>query len=147
MDVLIISSPGGHSVQASIIYSVFKDDCNVDVEHFIAGNEFREIKDDNFKINDCNFNTPLSCFFCLIRSIYMFSKLKPKIVISTGAAPGCIFLLVSRCFGSKCIWVDSIANIKNLSLSGRIAQFFCNDIFTQWEHLSSKRIKYIGSVI
>jgi UDP-N-acetylglucosamine:LPS N-acetylglucosamine transferase len=79
-------------------------------------------------------------------------KARPHVVISTGAAPGFFALRVGKLLGARTIWVDSIANVESLSLSGTKAGS-CADLWlTQWEHLAKsnndkKNPHYEGSVI
>jgi UDP-N-acetylglucosamine:LPS N-acetylglucosamine transferase len=65
-------------------------------------------------------------------------KERPKVVVSTGAAPGLFGIVFGRLIGAKTVWVDSIANGDTLSLSGRQARRFADLWLTQWPHLASK---------
>lgn len=64
------------------------------------------------------------------------SKIKPTVVISTGAAPGLVALFVAYLRGKKTVWIDSMANTQRLSMSGRIAKKFATLTMTQWKHLA-----------
>ena len=57
-------------------------------------------------------------------------------VISTGAAPGYFAIRIGRLLGAKTIWVDSIANAEELSMTGKLVQRHADVWLTQWEHLS-----------
>ena len=58
-------------------------------------------------------------------------------VISTGAAPGLVALAVAKLLtGSRTVWIDSIANTKQLSLSGRLARPVADAWLVQWPHLA-----------
>jgi len=37
------------------------------------------------------------------------------VIVSTGAAPGYFAIVLGRLFGARTIWIDSMANIENLS--------------------------------
>ena len=76
-------------------------------------------------------------------------KERPDYVLSTGAAPGFMMCIAAKLFGAKIIWVDSIANVKRLSLSGRLIRPFADIFLTQWPELadSQKGIGYYGSVL
>ena len=75
-------------------------------------------------------------------------KEKPSVVISTGAAPGLLAIFFGKIFGARTIWVDSIANVEKISMSGRIASFLVNLNMTQWPHLAkSSKIIFKGNVI
>jgi UDP-N-acetylglucosamine transferase subunit ALG13 len=73
---------------------------------------------------------------------------RPDLIISTGAAPGFFALLFGKLMGAKTIWIDSIANAEELSLSGRKVKPFADHWLTQWPHLATDRGPiYAGSVI
>lgn len=86
-------------------------------------------------LSDYNQNQPLRLMAGLVETFGIVRRLRPDVVISTGAAPGLLCLLWGRAFGARTIWIDSIANSERLSLSGRLARKFCHVTFTQWEHL------------
>lgn len=61
---------------------------------------------------------------------------RPNVVVTTGSAPGMIALALAKCLlRSKTMWIDSIANCEQLSLSGMRAKRFCDVWLTQWPHL------------
>ena len=78
---------------------------------------------------------------------------RPDVIVSTGAAPGYLALKVGKLLRAKTIWIDSIANVDELSLSGKMAGH-CADLWlTQWPHLASaeksesKYPSYSGAVL
>jgi UDP-N-acetylglucosamine:LPS N-acetylglucosamine transferase len=75
-------------------------------------------------------------------------KVRPTVVITTGAAPGYIALRLAALAGIRTIWLDSIANADALSLSGRKAGKHAGLWLTQWEHLAQPGgPHYRGSVV
>jgi hypothetical protein len=58
-------------------------------------------------------------------------------VISSGAAPGIVALRVGKLLGARTVWLDSIANVDSLSLSGQRVSSFADLQLTQWPHLES----------
>ena len=73
---------------------------------------------------------------------------RPDVVISTGAAPGFFAIFWGKKLGAKTIWIDSIANVDELSMSGRMARKYADLWLTQWEHLASPDgPKYAGAVL
>ncbi|WP_247341587.1 MULTISPECIES: UDP-N-acetylglucosamine transferase subunit ALG14 [unclassified Bradyrhizobium] len=61
---------------------------------------------------------------------------RPDIVISTGAAPGYLALRLGRIVGARTIWLDSIANVEHLSMSGSRIGRSADLWLTQWPHLA-----------
>ena len=61
---------------------------------------------------------------------------RPRIVVTTGSAPGVIALGLSKfLLRSKTMWIDSIANCEEMSFSGRQARRFADAWLTQWPQL------------
>lgn len=71
----------------------------------------------------------------------------PDIVVSTGAAPGVVAIVIARLRGIKTIWIDSIATRSKISLSGRLVKLFCREFYVQWPNLANRKMKYIGNVL
>jgi len=75
-------------------------------------------------------------------------RVRPRVVVSTGASVGLFALALAKLVGARTIWLDSIANVDELSLSGRLAGRLADLWLTQWEHLARPEgPHYLGSVI
>lgn len=99
-------------------------------------------------IQDCNQKNPVKLLLCFIQAFLVVLRTRPDVALSTGAAPGLLCLFWTRIFGGKTIWIDSIANSAEMSLSGKLASKFCHVTLSQWEHLSELQgIDYKGSVL
>lgn len=61
---------------------------------------------------------------------------RPDVVISTGALPGYFSLRLAKWFGARTIWLDSIANVEELSMSGQKIGKYADLWLTQWPHLA-----------
>jgi len=61
---------------------------------------------------------------------------RPDVVVSTGALPGYFSLRLARWFGARTIWLDSIANVEELSMSGQKIGKYADLWLTQWPHLA-----------
>ena len=62
---------------------------------------------------------------------------RPDVVVTTGAAPGVVALLVAKCLlRARTIWIDSIASVETLSLSARLARPVADAWLVQWAHLA-----------
>lgn len=88
-------------------------------------------------------------FFAVFSIIWILLKERPTTIISTGAAPGLLVLLIAKfLFFRKTIWIDSFANASQLSFCGKLAlKFSIDHVYTQWEHLCDSRIKYSGNIL
>ena len=59
-------------------------------------------------------------------------KERPDVVISTGAAPGVVALRIGKWLGARTIWIDSIANLEQMSMSGKRVRKFADLCLSQW---------------
>jgi UDP-N-acetylglucosamine:LPS N-acetylglucosamine transferase len=101
-----------------------------------------------FLVRDANHREPLACLQLLLQMLWIVLRLRPRAVVSTGAAPGCLALVLGRLCGAKTVWVDSIANAERLSLSGRLVRPFAGLWLTQWPHLAGRGgPQYTGRVL
>ena len=74
-------------------------------------------------------------------------RVRPHVVVTTGAAPPLFALLFARAIGARTLWVDSIANGEVLSSSGRLARRVATQRITQWPDLAAGDVAYWGSVL
>ena len=144
--IIAISSPGGHWTQLQRITPAFKDHKIVYVSTLIGyAKEVSAFK--YYKVKDASSWNKIGLvilFFQVFRIIFIE---KPDIVISTGAAPGLFAIILARMFGSKTIWLDSIANYEKISFSGKIARYFTHLHLTQWKHLATSKTHCSGAVL
>jgi UDP-N-acetylglucosamine:LPS N-acetylglucosamine transferase len=100
-------------------------------------------------VGECNRRCPIHLIIVLSRCFKIILKEKPDVVISTGAAAGCLLCLLGKMLGAKVIWIDSITNIERLSLSGRMVRYISDLFLVQWPELADryKKVEYIGAVI
>ena len=145
--LLAVSSGGGHWVQLLRIKSAFE---HCDVTFVTVHESYRaQVPGQNFYlINDANRSTKIALFRAARRLAWIVWNEKPDIVVSTGAAPGYLALRFGRMIGARTIWLDSIANVEQLSMSGdRIGH--CADLWlTQWPHLARPNgPHYAGTVL
>lgn len=97
---------------------------------------------------DCNKDRPFRSMWCAVAAFWLVLRLRPDVVISTGAAPGLFCILFARIIGAKTLWIDSVANANKLSLSGRMACRIAHECLTQWEHIAADPApKYRGAVL
>ncbi|MEJ6002088.1 glycosyl transferase [Paucibacter soli] len=61
---------------------------------------------------------------------------RPQVVITTGAAPGVAALRLGKWLGARTVWIDSIANVEQMSMSGSRVAKFADLWLTQWPELA-----------
>jgi beta-1,4-N-acetylglucosaminyltransferase len=85
----------------------------------------------------------------LLLAVRMVFRMRPDAVITTGAGVGVPFVYAARAFGVKAIFIESLARIDGLSLSGRLVYPVASEFFVQWPELTERyrRGKYVGAII
>jgi UDP-N-acetylglucosamine:LPS N-acetylglucosamine transferase len=102
-----------------------------------------------YTVRQCNRQNPLQLIKVLMKCITIVLHERPQVVISTGAAAGCIECFLGKLIGAKVIWVDSITNVEKLSLSGRMVRHIADMFFVQWPELTRRytKVQFAGMVI
>lgn len=102
-----------------------------------------------YVVGECNRKQPLKVLVVFFRCVVIVLRKRPTLVISTGAAAGCMICYLSKLLGSKIIWLDSITNVRDLSMSGRMVRRIADLFLVQWPELAAryKNAEYIGTVI
>jgi len=139
--VLLVASHGGHWVQLRKIAPAFD---GMDVNYITTTHGVREEISDSplFVVPDANLNEKLRLILLGLKVLWIIIRLRPHVVISTGAAPGFFALMFGKVFRAKTIWVDSIANVEQLSVSGQKVKRFADLWLTQWKHLAKPNGPY-----
>ena len=145
--VLAVSSSGGHWEQLMLLRDSF-DGCDVQYAATMAGLGERSGVGSTHIVPDFNATRPVKTMMSLMAVAKVVRKVRPHVVVSTGAAPGLVAILVGRALGARTIWIDSVANVERLSLSGRMAGRIADLWITQWRHLARPRGPiYHGAVL
>lgn len=145
--ILAISSPGGHWIQLTRICADLED--KYDVVYAMPDSLFKPKKNQTiYSVVDVSADDKWKLIPCALQLLYIILRERPSAIISTGAAPGAIAILLGKLLRRRTIWVDSIANVKQISRAGRLVQKHADIFLTQWEHLSDgQRLQYQGSVL
>ena len=102
-----------------------------------------------YVIGECNRRKPLNALGILVRCFQIAMKERPDVVVTTGSLPLAIFCFAAKLSGAKIVWIDSIANVEKMSLSGRIVRPISDLCLVQWPELveNYKGVEYKGSLI
>ena len=149
MKICLVASAGGHLNQLLELaeswegYDIFFITTSKVVKNQLGTNG------KVYVIGECNRRHPMRVLKVLLLSIAIIIRERPRVVMSTGAACGCIVCFLGKLIGAKIVWLDSITNIGKLSLSGRMVRHIANLFLVQWPELAEryKDVEYVGAVI
>lgn len=144
--VLAVASGGGHWVQLLRLRPAFE---HHNVIYMTTNADYaKDVSCELVTVTDANLDEKMKLARMFIDVLIQLLRIRPDIVITTGAAPGFAAIFLGRLLGAKTIWVDSIANSEELSKSGKEAHRFAHVWLTQWEHLAQpKGPVYWGAVL
>ena len=102
-----------------------------------------------YVIGECNRHHPLRAVKTIVRCLNIVLKERPDVVLTTGSMPLALFCFISKLFGARIVWIDSIANIERFSMSGLFIRTFADLFLTQWPELAEddKKAEYAGSIL
>jgi UDP-N-acetylglucosamine:LPS N-acetylglucosamine transferase len=84
---------------------------------------------------------------CAAQVLRVLMTERPDVVISTGALPGFFGVVLAKLLGCRTVWVDSIANVEELSMSGSKVGPFADLWLTQWRELERPGGPYYAGAI
>ncbi len=89
---------------------------------------------------------PFKLLFNSIKSLVIFCKFKPDVVITTGAHTGGPMCCIAKLFGAKVIYIETLANIYTKTITGRIIYHFADLFVVQWKSMLTlyPKAKYGG---
>lgn len=99
-------------------------------------------------VPDCNRHKKQAMLRSAAAVARVVLRVRPQVVVSTGALPGVMALALGKAMGARTVWIDSVANAEEMSLSGRLARRVADLWLSQWEHVArATGAEYAGSVL
>ena len=145
--VLLVASGGGHWVQLLRLRPAFE---GTDVAYVCVRSTYAADVPGcrYFTVNDATRWNKVMLAVMALRILVVLLRVRPDVVVSTGAAPGYFALRFGKLLGARTVWIDSIANVEKLSMTGTLVRRFADRWLTQWPHLAQEGgPEYAGSVL
>ncbi|MGI9317821.1 MAG: hypothetical protein ACR2QW_10840 [bacterium] len=107
-----------------------------------------EVLGTTYIVGECDRHKPFRILLTFARSLYFVLKERPGVVITTGSLPIAIVCLTAKLFGSKVVWIDSVAQLEDLSLSGKLMLNRADLLLTQWPEVAARYpgAEYVGEL-
>jgi beta-1,4-N-acetylglucosaminyltransferase len=102
-----------------------------------------------YVVGECNRQHGWRVFRVFLKCLGILRRERPDVILSTGAAAGCLCCFLGKLMGTKVVWVDSITNVERLSLSGRMVRHIADLFLVQWPELRDKYpgTEYVGTIV
>ncbi len=83
-----------------------------------------------------------------LKLAWIIARVRPHAIVTTGASAGYLAIRLGKLIGARGVWIDSIANVEALSLSGQKAGPHAALWLTQWPALArAQGPQHRGSVL
>ena len=139
--VMFISSTGGHLSELLQLKSMFKKyDYHIVTEKTKSNMDLLNKYGDkvDFLIYGSKSHPLVYPFKLLVNcfvSLYIYIKVRPKVIVTTGAHTAGPMCCIGKIFGSKIVFIESFANISTKSVTGKIIYWFADLFIVQWESM------------
>lgn len=148
--ICLVASAGGHLSQLLKVALSWQEHeaFFITTKNEVEG-ELRKKYGRVYVVGECNRQHLVKVLLVLLKCARLIFKERPSVVISTGAAVGCIVCFLGKMIGTKVIWIDSITNVDRLSLSGRMVRYIADLFLVQWPELveNYKNVEYVGEIV
>jgi len=145
--ILAVASAGGHFVQLLRLRPAFEG-CEVSYMTTCKGYEGELGESRVYVVGDASRWNKVKLAIMLLQVAWVIVRVRPSVIITTGAAPGYFALRIGKLLGARCVWLDSIANAEEMSMGGRMAGRVADLWLTQWEHLArDDGPRFAGAVV
>ena len=139
--VLFISSTGGHLKELLQLKKIFgKYDSYLITE---KTDSTKKLKDEYkkkmgymvFGTKDHMLTYPFKLLANCFISVYYFIKIRPKYIVTTGTHTAGPICYLGKIFGSKIIYIETMANINRKTQTGRLIYPIADLFIVQWESM------------
>ncbi len=138
--VLFISSTGGHLSELLKLKKVMKR-----YESYLVTEKTETTKDLHFDFikrvfyvvysTRFHFNYIYIFPYNIIKSLIIFLKIRPNVIISTGAHTAVPMCYIGKLFRRKVIYIETMANINTKTLTGKLLYPIADVFIVQWESM------------
>jgi len=140
--VLFISSTGGHLSEMMQLKKMFKDyDYHIITEKTKSNISMKNKYKDriNFLVygtKDHMLTYPFKLIYNCFKSLFLYFRIHPDYIITTGAHTAGPMCLIGKIFGSKVIYIETFANINTKTITGRLLYPVADRFIVQWPSMT-----------
>lgn len=139
--VMFISSMGGHLSELLQLDKLIKKNDSYVVTEKSNSTLFLKEKYKNvfYLISGSKdyqkFLYPFRLFGNCFKSLFLYLKIRPDYIITTGAHIAGPMCCIGKIFGSKIIFIETFANMESKTITGRLVYKFADYFVVQWEDM------------
>lgn len=140
-NVLFVASTGGHLNELLQLSNMFdKYDFHIITEKTKSNLWLKDkyIKRVNYLVygtKDHMLSYPFKLFYNILKSIYLYFKIHPDYIVTTGVHTAGPMCYIGKIFGTKIIYIETFANISTKTVTGKLIYPISDKFIIQWESL------------
>ena len=150
LKICFAASSGGHYEQLLMLKPLMeKYDSFILAEKTLYGAEVKGQKTYYLKqVNRKEASFLPRMIYNSFKSLSIYCKEKPDLVICTGVLAMIPMCLLAKLFGKKLIYIESFAKVTSPTLSGKLLYKFADQFYVQWESMLQVYPKaiYLGGI-
>ncbi len=149
IEVLLVCSAGGHLLQLVLLSAAWRGKSRAwvtlereDARSLLAGERVYYAHGPTTRsVGSLVKNLALA--WTLVR------RLRPRVLVTTGAGVAVPFAWVARLFGAQVVYIESLTRVEETSLSCRLIRPAASRLYVQWPELqrSLPQARYVGNVL
>ena len=139
--VLFIASTGGHLNELLQIKNIFNNyDFNLITEKtkstlYLKDTYKNKVFYMTYGTKDHMLTYPFKLLWNSIKSVYYYFKLHPDYIVTTGVHTAGPMCCLGKIFGSKIIYIETFANIRTKTITGRLLYPISDKFIVQWKSM------------
>lgn len=155
MRLVVGSSAGGHTNELLILLAAAQGRWPIEPVAYvttmhIAASGFARYGKPVRVIGEADRRKPLQALVVLWLSLRWVLRDRPTVVVTTGSMPLAVYCIWAKLLlRSRVLWIDSVAQVDELSMSGRIMRRVADQCLAQWPEVAAKYadVQYAGEVM
>lgn len=138
--VMFISSTGGHLDELMQLKPIFNNyDYSIVTEKTKSNinlkNKFPKVSFLVFGTKDHLFSYIFKFIYNCFKSIFLFIKYRPNIIVTTGTHTAVPMCYIGKLFRRKIIFIETFANRSTKTLAGKLVYPIADKFIVQWESM------------
>lgn len=152
--VLFISSTGGHLNELMQLSPLFKKyDYKIITEKDKANEKLKDKYGKNLFFLPYGTRAKIFVYifkylYLCLKTVYLYFKIRPKVIVTTGTHTAGPMCYLGKIFGSKIIYIETFANVNKKTATGRLIYPIADLFIVQWKEMLKVYPKavYAGSI-
>lgn len=138
--VLFIASTGGHLNELFQLKPLFKKyDSYIITEKtkstISLKDKYKNVNYLMYGTKDHKFSYIFKFMYNCIKSLFLYIKIRPKVIVTTGTHTAVPICYIGKLFRSKIIFIETFANSQTKTLSGKLVYPIADTFIVQWEEM------------